>query len=497
MKKTIAFVIIAIFLFSLAPLAFAEEGSKDDTRTEIKTKEEIKSDVLKTRTEIRAKAEERKKDNLERIKVLREEHRAKIEAFDSEKLDRVSNLGNERLQKIAELDKRQIERLAALNIKNLEKIAELKKERLERISKLSEEKIERMAELDKDNLEKVSDLNDTEIEKFSTLNRAELKAMAKLDKERMKAELKALKVVKVKKAEDLDRREISTAMLAQAREKFDKAEDEFHEATEQLTDERQKLKEARDKKDEKASLEHAKNYLLKTADALIKHLEKIKAKVQESKNIPDDREAKITAEIDAQIVEINAIKADAQAATTKEQIKEAAKKLREKWNRLKHLTRLFAERVVSARVEGLVNQGIVLEKRLDNVLAEAKEKGIEVNVSAEISQFSVKIAAAKDKYTQAQAKLSAVLDLKAGDATNEQIKAAADEVNTLLKEARDAVKEAHGILKTIVKKLKEADSEADISAEVEVEVAQDTSASTDGAETDETTESSTEAAAST
>jgi hypothetical protein len=284
------------------------------------------------------------------------------------------------------------------------------------------------------------------------LGRARLKSLAGKDTAKLKAELKAFKVVKVKNAEGLDRREISAAMLVQARERFDKAEDEFHEAAEQLTDERQKLKEARDKKDEKASLEHAKNYLLRTADALIKHLEKIKAKVQESENIADDTEAKIVAEIDAQIAEINAIKADAQAATTKEQIKEAAKKLREKWNKLKHLVRLYAERVVSARVEGLVNRGIVLEKKLDNVLAKAKEKNITVDVSAEMSQFSEKIALSKDKYTQAQAKLSAVLELKAGNATNEQVKAAADEAKALLKEARDAVKEAHDILKTIVQK---------------------------------------------
>ena len=120
-----------------------------------------------------------------------------------------------------------------------------------------------------------------------------------------------------------------------------------------------------------------------------------------------------------------------------------------------------------------MNQGIVLEKKLDNVLAKAKEKGIEVDVSAEVAAFSGKIATAKDKYTQAQAKLNAMLDLKAGNATEEQIKTAADEAKALLKEARDAIKEAHDILKTIVKKIKEAMPDADISAEVEVEVEQD------------------------
>ena len=110
---------------------------------------------------------------------------------------------------------------------------------------------------------------------------------------------------------------------------------------------------------DKTRLEHAKNYLLRIADTLINHFEKIKAIVQESSEISDDMKARIVAKIDAQIAEINIIKAEIEAATTKEQIKDAAKKLRDIWDRFKHIARLHAGRVVSARVEGLVNEGIV------------------------------------------------------------------------------------------------------------------------------------------
>ena len=120
----------------------------------------------------------------------------------------------------------------------------------------------------------------------------------------------------------------------------------------------------------------------------------------------------------------------------------------------------------------------MLEKRLDHVLAKAKEKGIEVDVGAEVTAFSEKIALAKDKYTQAQAKLYAALDLKTSNSTEDQIKATADEAKTLLKEARDAIKEAHDILKGIVKKIKSADPKAELSAEVEVEIATDTTDTT-------------------
>lgn len=461
MKKPIAFAMIAIFVLSIASATFAQTT---ETNTDSNTGTSVGGGgAIATGTNASARGGGETGVREIPIGKLRD------------KREDIKEKNRERLAKIQGLDKKQIERLSALDIKNVDKIAQLKKERLERLSKLSEEKLNRVAELDKDKLEKISDLNETEIDKVAALNRARLKELTKLDKERLKIELKALKVVKVKNADDLDKRKIPEAKLAESRERFEKAKEEFKVAKSELEDARKKLKEARERRNEKASLEHAKNYLLRTADALIKHLEKIKAKIQESKNIPDDREAKIVAEIDAQIAEINTIKTDVESATTKEQIKGAARKLHNKWKGLKHLIRLHAERVVLARVEGLVNRGLVLEKRLDHVLAKAKEKGVEVDVSAELSSFSEKIATSREKYKQAQAKLEEALDLRAkGEpADSEKIKSLVEEANKLLKEAREAIKEAHDILKTIVKKIKEAVPDANISADIEVEVAEE------------------------
>ena len=480
MKKTIALAMIAIFIFSLTPLAFAQDSTSD---TNAETSAKSSSDTSGTSTNAKIKATARvRADKKEDAK---------------DKLEAMKDKNQERLQKIADLDKAQIERLSRLEVKNVDKIAQLKKERLERLTKLSEEKIQRISELDKDKLEKVTDLNETELNKFAALGRARLNKLTQEDTAKIRAELKNINIMKIKKAEDLDRRKVSDEKLAGLREKFEKSKEKFNEAKDGMEEAKSKLKEAREKKDEKATLEQAKNYLLRTADALINHLEKIKAKVQESKNIPDDNEAKIVAEIDTQIAEINNIKADVQASTTKEQIKEAAKKLRVKWNRLQHLIKLHAERVVAARVEGIVNSGVVLEKRLDIILQKAKEKNITVDVSAEVSQFSEKIAAANDKYQQAQTKLSSVIDMKLGNATNEQIKAAADEAKELLKQARDFIKEAHDILKTIVKKIKESAPDANLSEETEVEVAEETSDSTAGTGASTTIEANATAQAST
>ena len=446
MKKSIALAIIAVFVLSLIPLAYAEETT--NVRKALGIREDIKDkkeDAKDNAMERKSLAEAKRQENLQRIIAIKEQNKAKLAALDAEKLDKIVNLSKERIDKIAELDKQQIERLS---------------------------------ELDKDKLEKVSDLSHQEIEKLSSLGREKLKIIANLDAAQIKAKLNDLKIVKAKTGDDLDRRKIPKEKLAQLKEKFENAKEKFKAVKTELTDERQKLKDATEKGNSEEALAHAKAYLLKTADALINHLEKLKAKVQESANIPDAREKQIVTEIDAQITEVTAIKAEIEAAATKEQIKESAKKLHAVWSRLKHIIKLHAERVISARVEGIVNRGIVLEKRLDTILQKLKDRGIEVDASAEVASFSEKIALAKDKYTQAQAKLSEALDLraKAVPADSEKINQLTEEAKELLKQSRDAVKEAHEILKLIVKKIREAAPETDLSEEVEVEVSQEVSA---------------------
>ena len=468
MRKTISMAIIAMFLVSIIPFVFAERllDSKLGIRAESRdgndsAKVEARDEIKLRNNEARA---ELKEEYRGKLNILRENYRAKIEALGEEKAKMFANLSSDRLQKIAKLDKKQIERLAKLNVKNLYKIAELKADRLERLTELEENKLER-----------ISELNQSDIEKISDLNRARIKELAKMNNAELKEELKAIHFVKVKNADELNQRNLTQANLTQLRERFENAKQEFKDAKEELEVTRKALKEARDKGDEKGSIEHAKDYLSKVADALILHLEKIKAKVQENKNIGNETEAKIVADIDTQISEINQIKAHVQAATTKEQVKEAAKELKKKWNSLKHLIDLYSKRVVAARVEGIVHRGLVLEKQLDHVLEKAKEKGIEVNATAEISNFSQEIANSKEKYLAAQAKISEAFDLRAKNesANSEKIKSLLDEVNQLLKESRDSLKQAHETLKAIVKIIKTAMPEADLSAEAEIEVESD------------------------
>lgn len=283
---------------------------------------------------------------------------------------------------------------------------------------------------------------------------------------------KNIKILRVKNAEDMNIRHLPPEKIEMLRNRFEEAKVKFEDAKDELENARKEMKEAVKKRDTNATIAHAKDYLLHTSDALISHLEKLKAKVQENENIPDDREATIVAQIDAEITKINSIKAEIEAATTREEIKDAAKKLRDEWNTLKHIVKLFTYRIVAARVEGIVNQGLVLEKRLDNILKKLNESGVQDDLTEQIDEFKAKISESRDKYKQAQAKLTEAIDLRAAGepADSDKIKTLLEEANDLLKQSRDALKDAHDLLKDIVKKVKQADSDADLSSETEVEV---------------------------
>lgn len=386
MKKTVALVLMAIFVFSLVPLSFADNSGPGSIRDKI---EDIK-------------------DTREDVKDLQEDLRDKINIDRERCIEKCQNESNN-------------------NCEARCKVADIK-------------------ENVRDRNENIRDV-----------------------KEDLRERLREGKSIKVRTAADLNIRHIKVEKLEELRERYEDVKEKYKEAKEDMHDARERLKHSLQDGNQTGAFEHAKTYLLRSADALINHLEKLKTKVQENENIPDDREAEIVAEIDVQISAINDIKVEIEAATTREQIKDAAKKLRDVWKKLKHIIKFHTQRIVAARVEGIVNNGLVLEKRLDKILANLNES---TDVDVEVDNFKAKINLSRDKYRQAQDKLEEVLDLRAAgeSADSEKIKALMEEAGQLLKEARDALKEAHEILKSIVKKIKEEAPDADLSEDVEVEV---------------------------
>ena len=124
-------------------------------------------------------------------------------------------------------------------------------------------------------------------------------------------------------------------------------------AEEKISERRRLLLAAKESGDEDAVIDHAKQGLLRAADAIIAHLEKVKSKAQESEQLSEEEVNGIVADLDAKIAEINDAKAAVEAATTKEEIREQAKKINAAWKRIKAKAEQHARNLVNENVRGI------------------------------------------------------------------------------------------------------------------------------------------------
>ncbi|MBI2134904.1 hypothetical protein HYU09_02860 [Candidatus Woesearchaeota archaeon] len=456
MKKILSLFVLALFLVSLVPIAIADEN-EDSSGTNMEVREETKidDDKTETRTEIIAA-------NGEKIRL-----RTEVEDKD----------GVTKAEVRSRLEARNATSITKEEIRA--RFEDRREELKEKLRIMDPEKLRRLEALDNVAIDKIAGLSKDEVEKLAALSRAKQAELAGLDKVRIEERLREIRIKTIRTADDLKERVLTRQKIELSREKFENARERYEEAKEKYQDARERYLAAKDSGDEEAALGHAKEVLLKSADSIIGHLEKIKAKIDENEQISDENAANLIARIDSQISEINTIKEKIAAAETKDQIKEAAKELRNKWKDTEQKARAFAERVVTARVEGVVNQAEVLEKKLDAALAKMEERGIEVDVDAEVAAFSALVQSAKDSFNQAQEKLKQAIDATDRETQKDLVA----DAKSMLEDSRELLKDAHDKLKDIVEKLREAGQELEIDDDDTVEVEEDEDESEDEEET--------------
>ena len=259
----------------------------------------------------------------------------------------------------------------------------------------------------------------------------------------------------IKEARQNFRQERNETMqkLKDEKEKLFQQRKDFMEKMKENTQERISiLKEAQEaKRSGKANetVEKYKDFVSKTAGQWINELNDLKSKVQESKELSDQQKADITATIDAKIANITSLKVQIDASTTKDQLKDYTKQLREL--KTDSFQRLFNLRVLSARIQGYTNRASEMQKRLDAISQRAKAKN--VDISAEVSAFNTKIKDSSDKNAQAQLDISQVISLMKTAGNDAQAKSLMDNARDALKGATDSLKQAQETLKSIVGKL--------------------------------------------
>ncbi|MFH1332100.1 MAG: hypothetical protein ABIH63_02330 [archaeon] len=264
--------------------------------------------------------------------------------------------------------------------------------------------------------------------------------------------------------------ETARANYIRARERFTIAKMELEQAKLRFQ-ERQRLREMCEDLEncnitEEDMIESAKNFLGNSADAIIEHLNKVKSKIEENDDLTEEEAQEMIEKIDAKIAEIQAAKEQAQNATTKEEIREAAQKINAAWKNIKQLTHVHANALINARIGGIVVKSEQLKEKLERILARMEEnnKSIE-DIQPLIDEYEAKLKLAQEEYEAAVQKYREFWAAEDKPEAKDKL----EEAKQLMEEAKEALKEANEKLREIIKAIKEANGEQEIEEENEEE----------------------------
>jgi hypothetical protein len=301
------------------------------------------------------------------------------------------------------------------------------------------------------------------------MSRAQQKGILAMENESALQAMEKFSLKPVNKSMLFRKRVISANRLKQAEQNYIRAGQNYLKALNSYKEQKglflnvkERLRECRDVDSEECNelRERAQNHsvemIVNSANMIIEHLTKIKEKVGSSETMDPERAEEIISEINNSISELEDAIAQAEAAETKDEIKEIAKTVSKLWIRIRHRERLHAASVVKARVWGIIKRSEHLEERLDSTLANMEEQGINVeDIDAKVDEFSAKIMNATSRYEQAQE----LMDGAYLEEDKEKLKEIVDEAKQLIDQAHELLKEAHTLLVEIVRDIKLAGGE--------------------------------------
>ena len=303
---------------------------------------------------------------------------------------------------------------------------------------------------------------------FLHLPRAKQKDIAKKGIEKGIEALSKYKLKKVNKNMLFKKREISKLRLERARKNFMRAKNAYlmaknayNEKRRIFLDVKKKLKDCKNLNSTRCNdireriKEDAKNFTIRAAEMIINHLEKIESKIEVDENMDEADAQHITLDLNNTINRLNGIIDDIKKAQTKNDIRDAARKIDSIWRRIKYRERVYAYRLINSDMWGVLKKSEKIEDRFDAKLAEMEERGINVSeLQSKLDEYSAKGASAKGKYETAkqlllQAHMIALNSTGNGQEVSSFVKRAIDLIHESRQDLKDAVKIAREIIKGI------------------------------------------------
>lgn len=239
----------------------------------------------------------------------------------------------------------------------------------------------------------------------------------------------------------------------EARERYQDRVEAYRNSRERFVEARNLVKEHRNKSDPEANLDRAKDFLMKSTDAMIGHLEIMRVRIENTNALGEDEKENILAKIDSYIQTLEDKKGDIDSAGSMEELREIAKGIKDEWNESRSLVKEIAGKILTTKLDRIIEKGEGVSTRIDEKIDLLKDQGKDTTELEELrDDYNSLLEKAKDKNNAAKEKFEEINDLKDADQLFR-------EAHGLIKEANSHLKEAFRTLKEIVRTMRELNKE--------------------------------------
>jgi len=240
-----------------------------------------------------------------------------------------------------------------------------------------------------------------------------------------------------------------------AKEKYNNAKTEYLKLKSFYEDARQDWITARDKyiayknaENLENALEKGKDFLLKADKVLAGYLEMVSTYVEGEPSLSDTEREKIISELDSYIRWLEEKQPEIESATTKKELVDIAKTVRNKWQEIRPATKRIVGQVMNAKVLWVINNAETASVKVEDAIEQLKEQGKDTTgLEACLDDFNTKIDLAKEKHQAAKEKYAEIRNVRDADKLFR-------EGNAFVEEASQYLRSAYEDLREIVKELK-------------------------------------------
>lgn len=244
-----------------------------------------------------------------------------------------------------------------------------------------------------------------------------------------------------------------------AREKYNNAKNEYLRVTNAYREARQDwitAKNAYQQNKSKGNTENAleswKNHLLAADQRLVAYLEALKAYAEGEPTLDETERQEIISEVDGYISWLEQKQPEIEAATTRQELQDITKTVREEWNEIRPATRRIIGQMMNSKVLWVINKAENVSAKAEDAIEKLDATGEDTTeLESLLADFNAKLDLAREKHDAASAKYAE--SRSAGEADS-----LLREADALVREANGYLKEAYTTLKQLVKEIRESAS---------------------------------------